>query len=59
MLKISRNEAFMLRENGRGRDVHVTNRTHKKVYYVTESEKSMKILNRYRDRTTHSVCKEN
>lgn len=49
MLKITRNEAFMLRKAGRSKDVHVYNRTHHKSYYITESEKTLEILNKYRD----------
>lgn len=55
MVRITRNEAFMLREKGRGRDVHISSRTHKKKYYATESEKTLKILDRYRKNTTYSV----
>ena len=55
MLKITRNEAFMLRENGRGRDVHVHNRTHHKTYYATESERTLEMLDKYRKACVLSI----
>lgn len=52
MIKITQTEAEMLRSKGRGMDVHLHNKTHKsrtKTYYLTESQKSMSILNEYRE----------
>ena len=51
MIDISADEARMLRENGRGADVHMSGSTHKsrlKSYFLTTSPKSMKLLNEYR-----------
>lgn len=51
MIKISKDEAEMLREKGRGFDVHMSSRTHKaraKKYYLTENPKSIQILEKYR-----------
>ena len=41
----------MLKNKGRNEDIHVHNGTHKsraKTYYLTESDESMRILNKYR-----------
>ena len=53
MIEITQDEAIMLRENNRGKDVHMTSRNHRskaKKYYATTSEKSMKLLDSYRNR---------
>lgn len=57
MIKITKHEAEMLRERGRGMDIHIHNKTYGsrgKTYYLTESKASMGILNRYRKAVTHS-----
>lgn len=51
MIKISRNEADYLRENGRGEDVKMTNVTHKsrsKTYYAVEHYKTLALLTKIR-----------
>ena len=51
MIDITRSEAIMLRKAGRGHDVHMSSRQHKsrsKTYFLTNSTKSMKLLNEYR-----------
>lgn len=48
MIKVSRNEAFYLREKGFGRYIHVSNRTHKKRYYMTEADKALVALENFR-----------
>ena len=51
MIKISKEEAEYLRSKKRGFDVHMSSKTHKgraKRYYLTESYKSLEILNKYR-----------
>ena len=48
----------MLRENGRGHDVHMSSRNKKsrgKRYFLTTSFKSMKLLNEYRDSRTIEI----
>ena len=55
MISISQKEAKMLREHGRGEDIHMSSRNKKsrgKRYFLTESYKSMKILNGYRKANT-------
>lgn len=52
MIKISAAEAAYLRKAHRGWDVHTVNITHKsrhKEYYLTESDKSMALLKKYRE----------
>ena len=52
LIDITRDEADMLRENGRGKDVHMSNQKHKsrgKSYFVTTSFKTMKLLEKYRN----------
>lgn len=51
MVEITQDEAIMLRESGRSDDVHMSSRTKKsrgKKYFMTESYKSIKLLNEYR-----------
>jgi hypothetical protein len=51
LIKISKDEATYLREHGRGKDIHLSSATHKARavrYYLTQSFKSMKLLNSYR-----------
>lgn len=51
MIKITQCEAEMLKNKGRGFDVHISSKTHKgraKKYYMTESEESLDILSEYR-----------
>ena len=58
MIDITRCEAMMLREAGRGHDVHMSSRQHKsrsKTYFLTTSPKSMKLLNEYRKAHTLEV----
>lgn len=57
MIKISKNEAEYLKSKNRGMDIHISSKSHKgkaKRYYLTESRKSLEMLNRYRNsvRTT-------
>ena len=45
--------------NGRINDIHMSNRTHKakaKTRFVTESPKTMKLLNEYRSSHISEVC---
>ena len=52
LIDISANEAKILRKKGRGCDVHMSSRSkgsRGKRYFLTESFKSMKILNEYRN----------
>ena len=52
LLKISKAEAFYLRDHGRWNDVHMSSATHKakrKRYWMTASPKSVKLLNLYRE----------
>ena len=52
MIPITRKEAFMLREVGRGVDVHISSKSKKsraKRYWATESFKTMGVLNKYRE----------
>ena len=58
MIVISKEEAHMLRDAGRGSDVHMSSRSKKsrgKRYFLTESYKSMKLLNDYRNERTIEV----
>lgn len=58
MISITGEEAKMLRENGRGHDVHMSSRNKKsrgKRYFLTTSFKSMKLLNEYRDSRTIEI----
>ena len=58
MISISAEEAKMLREHGRGEDVHMSSRNKKsrgKRYFLTTSYKSMKLLNDYRSKRTIEV----
>lgn len=52
MIPISKDEAFLLREHGRGKDVHMSSKDHKakgKRYWATESFKSMNLIKAYRE----------
>lgn len=52
MVKISQAEAQYLRANGRSEDIHMSShdkKGHAKKYYATESRKSMKLLNDFRE----------
>ena len=58
MIVISKEEAHMLRDAGRDNDVHMSSRSKKsrgKRYFLTESYKSMKLLNDYRSERTIEV----
>lgn len=58
MINITQAEAKMLRDAGRGADVHMSSRQHKsksKTYFLTTSPKSMRILNEYRKLHTAEV----
>ena len=55
MIRVTRDEAFMLREKGRRNDVHVHSSTHYKSYYVTESAKTVQVLAEYRQAHIHPV----
>jgi hypothetical protein len=47
LIQITREQAAMLRENGRGKDVHMTSKGHKsraKHYYATLNPKTIKLL---------------
>ena len=59
MIKVTRNEAFMLRQKGRGNDVHVHANTHYKSYYGTESAKTSAILEQYRKEHVFPVNNSN
>ena len=61
MINVSRAEAEMLRERGRGHDVYVANRgaSRSKTYFVTTSNKTMKLLNEYRNQHNQEVAKAN
>ena len=51
LLKISKAEAFYLRDHGRWNDVHMSSQTHKKRgkrYWLTTAPKSMKLLEQFR-----------
>lgn len=47
LIKITKQEAFKMRELGLGEDVHKSYSNHP-TYYLTESRKSMKALSDYR-----------
>lgn len=47
MIKITKQEAFKMRELGLGGDVHKTYSNHP-TYYLTESKQSIKALENYR-----------
>lgn len=52
MIKISADEAKFLRSKNRSQDIHMSSATHKsraKVYYLTTSPKSMRLLEEYRN----------
>jgi len=51
MVHITKDEAFYLRKCGRGKDIHMSSRTHqnRKRYWATESYKTMKYLDGYRE----------
>lgn len=52
MIAINKEEAAYLRKNKRDADVHMSSRTKKsrgKRYFMTESFKSLKLLNDYRN----------
>lgn len=56
MIRISKDEAAMLRKAGRGEDVHMSSRDKKsngKRYFATQSYKTMKLIEKYR---TDQVC---
>ena len=61
MINISQAEAKYLRNNGRAHDIHMSSQNKKgrgKKYYLTESYKSLKLLNDYRNKRiieTHEV----
>ena len=51
MIKINKNEVMYLRSKGRDKDITVVNVTHHaraKRWYLTESPKSMELLEEYR-----------
>lgn len=51
VLKISKQEAEYLRDNGRGYDIHISSKSHKsrgKRYYATSSPKTMKLLDKFK-----------
>lgn len=51
MIKISKEEAFYLRDHGRWYDVHMSSSTHKargKRYFATANPKTMKLLDQFR-----------
>lgn len=53
MIIISKDEAYYLRDHGRDNDIHMSSRDKKsrgKRYYATESFKTMKLLDRYRQK---------
>lgn len=52
MIKINKKEAMYLRSKGRGNDITVVNVTHHskaKRWYLTESLRSMELLEEYRN----------
>lgn len=63
MIAITKDEAFYIRSKGRASDVHMSSRDKKargKRYYLTESFKSMKLLDEYRKSyllETHGMVK--
>ena len=51
LISITQDEANLLRENGRGEDVHIASKTHKsrgKSYYATENPKTLELIENYR-----------
>lgn len=51
MILITKREAEYLREHGRGADILISSITHKgraKRYYLAEKEKSLQLLEKYR-----------
>lgn len=52
MILITKKEAYYLRDKGRGKDIVVSSKTHHgkaKRYYLTESKKSLDLVQKYRE----------